>query len=151
MGKDLPEIPVIFAETPHLQAIQNLLQKVQLPIEGVEDQLENFLLLFDEGSLIGCVGIEKYGQYGLLRSLAIDPTMQGKGLGTILVQSIEDRARDLKIKEIYGLTLTADQFFVKQKFSRISRDEVPKEIQCSKEFSSICPKSSIVLKKKINN
>ncbi len=47
----------------------------------------------DQGKLVGAVGLELYGDIGLLRSLAVDPRFRGKGLGQALVQHVEAEAR----------------------------------------------------------
>jgi amino-acid N-acetyltransferase len=47
------------------------------------------------------------------------------------------------------LTTTAENFFPKLGFGRISRDEVPASIQASIEFQSACPASAVVMRKRL--
>ena len=58
-------------------------------------------------------------------------------------------AKEKDIKQLYLLTLTADRFFEKECFERISRESMPEAIQNTTEFTSICPVSSVCMKKEI--
>jgi N-acetylglutamate synthase-like GNAT family acetyltransferase len=53
------------------------------------------------------------------------------------------------VKELYLITTTADGYFEKQGYERVSRENVPVEIAQSQQFSSICPSSAVVMKKGI--
>jgi N-acetylglutamate synthase-like GNAT family acetyltransferase len=45
-----------------------LLRDSDLPLAGVEEHFDSFLVArTDEGALAGCVGLETYGDVGLLR------------------------------------------------------------------------------------
>jgi GNAT superfamily N-acetyltransferase len=48
---------------------------------------------------------------GLLRSVVVEPTVRGTGIGATLVDSSEILARDLGINELYLLTETAETWF----------------------------------------
>jgi amino-acid N-acetyltransferase len=96
------------------------------------------------------IGLEHYGDFGLLRSLAITQSYQKKGLGKVLVDTIIELAQEKKIKTIFLLTLTAAEFFSHLDFQIIERESVPDEIKNTAEYSSICPQSSIVMKKELD-
>ncbi len=86
---------------------------------------------------------------GLLRSLAVEGAYRGRGLGRALVLEMIGHAKDSGINQLYLLTLTADRFFGKEGFERISRECMPEAIQNTMEFTSICPVSSVCMKKEI--
>ena len=44
---------------------------------------------------------------------------------------------------------TGSEFFAKEGFETINREIVPDTIKSTSEFSSVCPSSAIVMKKKI--
>ena len=134
-----------------LPSVQSLLKLVNLPIEGIEEQFSNYFVLEDnnDANIIGSIGLEIYNSFGLLRSLAILPNHQYKNFGSSLVKVIEDFARSCAVKEIFLLTDTATNFFLKHGYLTIDRKQVPIEIQASREFASICPQSATVMKKKI--
>jgi len=129
--------------------IISLLKSSNLPAEDLPDSLDNFFVSIDDGKIIGAVGLEKYENCGLLRSLVVDKAYRSKNLGSAMVESLEDKAIDLGINSIYLLTETAPDYFEKKGYERISRDEVPESVKTSSEFGFVCPASAIVMKKSI--
>lgn len=113
-----------------------LLLEVGLPVHGVEAQMENFLVACDGQQVIGCVGMELYGESCLLRSLAVHPDYQGRGLGVELMKQIIARARQQGMKEAVLLTHTVEPLAAKLGFQRIPRDSVDPRLAQSWEFQS---------------
>ena len=52
---------------------------------------------------------------------------------------------------VYLLTTTADGFFPRFGFSRITRDDVPDSVKGSVEFRSACPASAVVMRKVLSD
>jgi amino-acid N-acetyltransferase len=126
-----------------LSWILSLLNDVDLPSEGVKDHISNFLSLRsddDDPNLEpwGCVGLEIYGDSALLRSMAISPEHQGKGLGTVLTKAIIEDAQEKGIKTLFLLTDTAEDFFRRFGFRVVEREHVPDDVKTSIEFTKLC-------------
>jgi len=69
---------------------------------------EHILLCFSGGDLIGTAGLRQ----DYLRSVFIDPTYQGQGLGKLLVAHVEEIARQNAIPEIMlDSSITAQSFY----------------------------------------
>jgi amino-acid N-acetyltransferase len=96
----------------------------------------------DEGELIASGGLEIYGDYVLLRSVAVRESARGQQLGHRIVNDLLGQASG---KSVFLLTETAPGFFNRFGFSEISRDQVPDRIRKSSEFSSVCPVSAICM------
>ncbi|MCX6623252.1 MAG: GNAT family N-acetyltransferase, partial [Acidobacteria bacterium] len=95
-----------------------------------------------EGAIAGVAGVEKYGRFGLLRSVAVAPAKQGRGLGQQLTRNRIDWSRAQGIDSLYLLTTTAPAFFGRQGFREVSRLAVPIEIRTAREFTDLCPDSA---------
>ncbi|MFX1607076.1 MAG: GNAT family N-acetyltransferase, partial [Promethearchaeota archaeon] len=91
--------------------------------------------------LVGSVGLEIYGESALLRSLAVHPDFQGKGIGTRLVNRIIDTVKKKGITRLYLLTDTAEDYFKKKGFVNVTRDQVPEDMKQSVEFATLCTSS----------
>lgn len=142
-GKQTPDsMEIRQAEAPDYPLILDLLKSLKLPVEGVQEHLENFWVLSLGGKLSGVVGLEVYGRKALLRSLAVERSLQGKGYGTRLYRAILEQARKRRIREVYLLTETAEAFFSARGFEKISRDLVDEAVKTSVEFSTACPASA---------
>lgn len=128
-----------------------LLKDADLPFEDLNyEKMQHFLVAkVRKGVVVGAVGIEVCGDYGLLRSLITHPDWRSKGLGTRLTREIESHARSKGIKVLYLLTMTAADFFPKLGYQTIPRNTVPEVIQQTDEFNSVCPVSAACLCKEI--
>jgi N-acetylglutamate synthase-like GNAT family acetyltransferase len=133
-----------------LSSILSLLNDVDLPAEGVKDNISNFLTLKDNDDDSnfepwGCAGLEIYGNSALLRSLAIAPEYQGKGLGTVLTEALIQDARERGIKTLFLLTETAEDFFRHFGFRVVEREIVPKDVKTSIEFTKLCTETPAMM------
>lgn len=129
-----------------LITLRQILGSCQLPANDLtKEHLDHFYLLKRDSDAYGCIGLEIFGENGLLRSLAIKKQIRGKGYGQLLVRQIEEYAQGQGIDSIYLLTTTAEAFFNKMGYSPIDRDDIPQEVKKSEEFSSICPSSATAM------
>ncbi|MHA1960070.1 MAG: arsenic resistance N-acetyltransferase ArsN2 [Candidatus Thorarchaeota archaeon] len=128
------------ARAEDLENVLELLQLVDLPTEEVETHFENFIVLYDSSSdsIQGCAGLEVFEDGVLLRSVAIRPDYQGRGIGTKLVKAAIQKAKDLQVSELFLLTDTAERFFEKLGFSVVDRERVPPDVKTSIEFTELC-------------
>lgn len=131
--------------------IITLLSSEKLPAGDLPATLENFLMAVQDDELIGVIGLEIYSNYGLLRSLVVKPAFRNQNIAGKLIAQIETLAGSKDLKTIFLLTETATDYFARKGYEKISRNDVPEEVQQSSEFSHVCPQSAIVMKKDISN
>ncbi|MBI5479830.1 MAG: UDP-N-acetylmuramate:L-alanyl-gamma-D-glutamyl-meso-diaminopimelate ligase [Deltaproteobacteria bacterium] len=130
--------PAVHADLP---GIRHLLGRLQLPDDGVEEHLRDFLVIRDaqRRHVIATAGVELYDDAGLLRSLAVVPERRGQGLGWMLADHALQRAAARGARRLYLLTESASDFFAKRcGFQPIDRSEVEPAVQASLEFSLHC-------------
>lgn len=141
------ELKIVAAEKTDHAAIVVLLQEADLPPDGIELHMENFLIIRHPEAvagpefIIGSVGLEVYGESALLRSLAVHSDFQGMGLGSRLVIRIIKVAKERGINRLFLLTDTAEEFFKKRGFIIVKRDKVPDDMKQSIEFTKLCTSS----------
>ncbi|HTK22041.1 MAG TPA: arsenic resistance N-acetyltransferase ArsN2 [Mucilaginibacter sp.] len=133
----------------HREAIIALLSSEKLPTSDLPASLDNFLAMIKDNELLGVVGLEKYGHYGLLRSLAVSRDFRSQGIANKLVGQLEKLADAKGLKAIFLLTETAPDYFSRKGYQTIARAEIPVEVQQSSEFSHVCPQSAIAMKKEL--
>ena len=128
-------------------AVLKLLADAELPIEDLSsNKLKHFLVArVNNGSVIGAIGLEPFHEVGLLRSLVVHPSWRGMGLGLELTRHLEAYASKAGIKTLFLLTLTAAEFFPKQGYQVVQREEVPETIATTEEFRDVCPASAVCL------
>ena len=129
-------------------AIKQLLDSADLPTDDITAKsLQHFLVLHVGGRLAGVVGLDPDGEVGLLRSLAVDPTMRKRGIGNRLVDAAEALAARRGVRAIYLLTTTADRYFAARDYQPMAREKAPPAIASMPQFKSLCPASSTLMMK----
>jgi len=139
-------VSIGIAKKEEAPAIMALLESCELPQDGLSDHLATTIVARYSGNVVGSAALELYGENALLRSVAVEESMRGQGLGRRLTASAMNLARQRGIAEIYLLTQTASSFFSRFGFKPISRSDVPGSVQNSVEFRKACPATALVMK-----
>jgi amino-acid N-acetyltransferase len=137
------------AQTGDLELVIRLLDSLHLPVRGVEEHFQDFIVMVRGQETVGVVGMEIYGKQALLRSLGVARECQGHGYGKQLCRSILDRMSKRGIGEAYLLTQTAESFFATFGFEAVSRDRVVGKVKSSSEFQSVCPSSAVCMRLRV--
>src|SRR5919205_4083073 len=87
-----------------LPAIERLLTASSLPLAGVAENLESFVVAESGGELVGVAGLELCCNNALLRSVAVDPAWRGHGVGRQLVARVIAEAESRGTRALYLLT-----------------------------------------------
>jgi len=132
-----------------LPGIHSLLDRLHLPLAGVDEHVATMLVARDCGQIVGTAALEMYADGALLRSVAVEPRQQGKQLGHQLTEAALQLAATQGAKTVFLLTTTAERFFPRFGFEPISRDQVPASVRASVEFQSACPASASVMRKQL--
>lgn len=147
MTADLPSIQ----PCADLPAVRVLLATAGLPVADLTAAPRADFWGCHEGTaLIGVVGLESYGTVALLRSLAVAPAWQGRGLGSALRAHAERAARQRGVSALYLLTTTAEAFFTRRGYVRIPREAAPSVLRQTTEFAALCPASAACLTKTLD-
>ncbi|HEX6914812.1 MAG TPA: arsenic resistance N-acetyltransferase ArsN2 [Chitinophagaceae bacterium] len=126
-----------------------LLQANQLPYEDLPADLQHFLVAIEQNNVIAAIGLEQYGTCGLLRSMVVHQAYRDRQVAASLVEALETRAKKAGIGEIYLLTETAEAYFARKGYQRVTRADVPQPLYASSEFSHVCPQSAVVMRKQL--
>lgn len=129
--------------------VEELLAKNDLPYRDVRSEPVTFIGAVVAGDLVGVAGLERYDTVGLLRSVVVEKSFQGQGLGTQLCDELEAQARETGIESLYLLTTTAADFFRAREYDDVDRSEAPSAIQDTSEFQNLCPESARCLRKRL--
>ena len=132
-----------------LTGIRSLLQSCDLPLAGVADHLDTFVVATADEHIVACAGMERYGDAALLRSCVVDARYRRQGLGHALVWRAISLATSQGVRELVLLTTTAEGYFPHFGFQRISREEVADSLKASQEFAGACPASASVMRLKL--
>jgi UDP-N-acetylmuramate: L-alanyl-gamma-D-glutamyl-meso-diaminopimelate ligase len=146
--------PVMPARAEHKVKIGHLLDRVGI-LHPVLDQFWPSYLVIPgakpedpDDPLSGCVAVENVGDVALLRMLAVAPERRGEGLGFVLVESAENRARIQGVRQLYLVTDGAQGYFgEKLGFTAIDRKDVDPAIAQTAEYLLARSKSATWMRK----
>jgi amino-acid N-acetyltransferase len=90
-----------------------------------EDVQEFLVAARADGEVVGCGALHvMWEDLAEVRTLAVDPSVKGEGVGHVLLQGLLDRARGLGVRRLFCLTFEVD-FFSRHGFREI--DGIPVE------------------------
>jgi N-acetylglutamate synthase-like GNAT family acetyltransferase len=128
-----------------LAGMEGLLEGAGLPTAGVVKALDRFVVAEVAGEVVGVAGLEVHGRDGVLRSVAVAPSLQHAGLGRRLTERVLDDAHRAGLRRVYLLTETAADYFPRFGFRPIAREGASPEVQGSVEFREVCPASAVAM------
>ena len=138
-------IDIAAAQAADLPGVISLLERSRLPTDGIAKHVASTLVAREAGRVVGSAAVELYGRVGLLRSVAVDEALRGRGLGARLTEAALALARARHLDTVYLLTETAGEFFPRFGFRPISRADVDPAALRSVEFTTVCPASALVM------
>ena len=112
-------------------------------------KLTHFIVARRGEIIVAVAGLEFCGENALLRSLVVDEAYRGQAIGRRLVAALEKYARSNHVANLYLLTMTAADFFLKLDYEVIERQSAPEGVQATEEFANLCPESAHCLFKSL--
>ena len=120
--------------------------------EDIAFFIGNFVVAEYEGKVCGCAAVRDFGNDLLeLRSLVVEPGLQGKGVGKAIIGMIVEKLRNQRQNwRLFALTLRPD-FFRAIGFREVNKDLFPEKIwsdcsKCSKR--DCCDEIALLLESK---
>lgn len=130
-----------------LVQVKCLLEKTNLLFVDIGEENVKVFGIIEEDTVIACGAIEPFDDFGLIRSVAVDPCYQNQGVGDQMVALVEGEAKAMGIHYLFLLTTTASAYFLKKGYDEISRTGVPAMVREAQQFKSLCPASAICMVK----
>ena len=98
------------------------------PLSQLYETLRDFLICEEGGKVLGCCGLHVvWEDLAEIKSLAVDESRQGQGIGKGLLEAALEEARRLKVKSVFALTYEP-AFFLKFGFKEIAKSKLPHKI-----------------------
>lgn len=139
---------VLHAHKPHVRPEPDprdgaeLLRGAGLPRDGWDAAGVLRWSVREGGALLGVVALERHGDHGLLRSLAVAPEARGRGLAHALVAHALREAARLGLRDVAGLTTTIPDLLPRWGFREVARADLPAPLAASPELRGACPASA---------
>ena len=136
------------AQAGELDAVRALLERCGLSVADLDAvPLTDMVVAIAGGQIAGTAALQRFGDAGLLRSVAVEPDCRGQGTAAALVDSVEARARTLGLRELWLLTTSAQGYFAQRGYRAAARADAPPAVQTSSQFALLCPASAACMVK----
>ena len=135
--------------------VRQLLDEAGLPLADLgPEQLVDFLVAERSGTgrteTLGIIGLQRFNQVGLLRSLVVSQGDRKSGLGRRLVSAVEANACCAGVRDLWLLTIDAERYFESLGYKMMSRESAPESIRNTEEFSGLCPDGAYLMRKTLD-
>ena len=140
--------PVVSLVPGDRGVVERLLSEVGLPTEDLDGPADLFVAARD-GEVVGCGGVERYGEAALLRSVAVAPEARGEGYGTAICRALFGEVARGGADDLYLLTTDAAGFFERFGFEPVERASVPEAIGETHQFAELCPETATCMRREL--
>ena len=117
----MSDVRIQLASAADGSSIRALLTAAALPTDDLEEAPSRFWVARDGRSVVGAIGLERYGDVGLLRSLVVSSAIRRRGVGRDLVSTVEQQALAAGVGLVVLLTQTAESFFKRLDYAVVDR------------------------------
>lgn len=108
--------------------------------EFVRERAMDFIVAEDDHGLIGCVHLEEYApSLAEVRSLAVHPSAQGKGVGSALISALERLAERRRYATLFAVS-NREAFFLSRGFAPRHIPELDRERSEVSKFKGVFAK-----------
>ena len=97
-------------------------------LNAIYEGIRDFFVVEKNGVVVGCCALHvTWEDLAEIKSLAIDESERGAGLGRQLVESCLREAREMGVAKVFALTYVPE-FFEKLGFARVEKSALPHKI-----------------------
>jgi len=130
-----PAVTVRRARTADVRAVADLVERyaadrILLAKERVTlyEDVQEFRIAEVEGAVVGCGALHvMWEDLAEVRTLAVDPAFRGAGVGSAVLHSLMEQARELGVRRLFCLTFEVD-FFARHGFVSLDGTPVSPEV-----------------------
>lgn len=125
------------ARAEDIPRIEALITGEHLPAYGLDEFLGTFFVLADGEHIVGCAGLEVYGEAALLRSVVVAPERRRRDEGRRLVEAALAEARRRGVARVYLFTMNAGAFFGRLGFRDVRPEDFEEAVRASRQYEAV--------------
>lgn len=122
----------VVADVPKIHKLIGIFAKndemLHRSLNELYESLRDFYILEEDGGILACAALHiTWDDLAELKSVAVAPEAQGRGIGKLVVDRCLEEARELGVRRVFCLTYKPD-FFQKRGFRVIDRTMLPHKV-----------------------
>ncbi len=119
----------------YLTPIRKLLGEAEMPTKDLVFDVDNFKVLYIDGVVNACGGLENHGRWCLLRSLVVRSEYRSRGHGSMLLKALIEEARSSWYLGVVALMPTNFHLLQHVGFVQVDRETIDPKVRTSWQFS----------------
>lgn len=132
------------ARADDIPRMAELMAAAHLPPLFIEEHLDGFVAADRAGELIACGGIEMYEDCAVIRSVVVDESGRGLGLGGRLAEMLMANARAAGAADLYLFTAEALPFWQHYGFAEVTFEEWKNAPRASWQYQFLSQNRDVV-------
>jgi N-acetylglutamate synthase-like GNAT family acetyltransferase len=108
---------LVIEQTRDIELVRAMLARGGLTTDGIEWPAACYLLAYFGDDAVGVIGVEPKVDAALLRSLYVDESMRGRGIGATLFAAARKAAHTRGARHLYLFSTDAGEFFERHGFT----------------------------------
>jgi amino-acid N-acetyltransferase len=122
----------VTGDVPHIHQLVNKFARRRLmlgrSLGELYEMVRDFVVCEKKGRILGCGAIKVvWDDLAEIKSVAVDPRNQGKGIGRKIVGMLNEDAKRFGVERTFVLTFKPE-FFAKMGFEEVEKEELPHKI-----------------------
>ena len=107
---------LVIEQTRDLERVRAMLARAGMTTDNIEWPAACYIVAYVGDEAVGVIGVESKIDAALLRSLYVDESMRGRGIGAALVAGARKAAHTRGARHLYLFTRDAGEFFERLAF-----------------------------------
>jgi N-acetylglutamate synthase-like GNAT family acetyltransferase len=115
---------LVVEQTRDFAVVRAMLARGGLMTDGIEWPAACYIVAYFGDDAVGVVGVEPKIDAALIRSLYVDESMRGRGIGSALLAAARKAAHTRGARHLYLFSTDASEFFERHGFTMVAVAEV---------------------------
>ena len=115
---------LVIEQTRNLAIVREMLTRAGMMTDGIEWPAACYIVAYFGDEAVGVIGVESKIDAALIRSLYVDESMRGRGIGAALIAAARKAAHTRGARHLYLFSTDAGEFFKRHGFKTVAVDDV---------------------------
>jgi N-acetylglutamate synthase-like GNAT family acetyltransferase len=115
---------LVIEQTRDLARVREMLTRAGMVTDGIEWPAACYILAYIGDDAVGIIGVESKIDAALIRSLYVDESRRGRGIGAALIAAARKAAHTRGARRLYLFSADAGELFERNGFKKVAVDDV---------------------------
>jgi N-acetylglutamate synthase-like GNAT family acetyltransferase len=115
---------LVVEQTRNLALVREMLARAGMMTDGIEWPAACYIVAYIGDEAVGVIGVESMIDAALIRSLYVNGSSRGRGIGAALIAAARKAAHTRGARHLYLFGRNADEFFEHHGFKTVAVDDV---------------------------